>query len=48
MNPEEKNKFRKQYESFDDSQLIQMAADGKEAYVEGAYELLLEELQRRE
>ncbi len=47
MNQEEKNKFRKQYESFDDSQLIQMAADGKEAYVEGAYELLREELQRR-
>ena len=47
MNPQEKNKFRKQYESCPDSQLIQMSADGPEAYVEGAYELLQDELQRR-
>lgn len=47
MNQEEKDKFRKQYESFADSQLLQMFADGREAYVEGAYELLCEELQRR-
>jgi hypothetical protein len=47
MNPEEKSAFKKQYEELADYQIIQMLADGREAYVEGAYELLQEEASRR-
>jgi hypothetical protein len=44
---EEKLKFKKQYEELADYQITQMLADGREAYVEGVYELLLEEAGRR-
>jgi hypothetical protein len=47
MNPEERSKFKKQYEELADYQITQMLADGREAYVEGAYELLQEEASRR-
>jgi hypothetical protein len=47
MSPEEKLKFKKQYEELADYQIIQMLSDGREAYVEGAYELLREEARRR-
>ncbi len=47
INQDEKLKFKKQYEALADGQLIQMLADGRDAYVEGAYELLREEAQRR-
>jgi hypothetical protein len=47
MSPEEKIKFKKQYEELADHQITQMLADGREAYVEGAYELLQEEASRR-
>jgi hypothetical protein len=47
MAPEEKLKFKKQYELLMDGQIIQMLADGSEAYVEGAFELLQEEAMRR-
>jgi hypothetical protein len=47
MTPEEKNKLKKQYESFTDGQISQMIFDGPQAYVEGAYELLQEEARRR-
>lgn len=47
INQDEKLKFKKQYEALADGQLIQMLADGSDAYVEGAYELLREEAQRR-
>ena len=47
MNPEEKVKLKKQYEELADSQLIQMLSDGADAYVEGAYELLLAEANNR-
>ena len=47
IDQDEKLKFKKQYEVLADGQLIQMIADGSGAYVEGAYELLQEEAQRR-
>jgi len=47
MKPEEQLKFKKQYEILADSQLVQMLSDGKDAYVQGAYELLQEEAGRR-
>lgn len=47
MSPEEKSKFKKQYEELADYQITQMLADGREAYVEGVYELLQEEARRR-
>ncbi len=48
MTPEEKQRLKKQYESFTDGQISQMITDGRQAYVEGAYELLQEEARRRE
>ncbi len=47
MSLEEELKFKKQYEELADYQVTQMLADGREAYVEGAYELLQEEATRR-
>jgi hypothetical protein len=47
MNPEERLKLKKQYESFPDEQLLQMLAEGAGAYVKGAYELLQAEAQNR-
>ena len=47
MDIEERIKLKKQYESLPDFQLSQMLADGKDSYVEGAYELLQEEAWRR-
>ncbi len=47
MNPAEKTKLKKQYEELADSLLNQMLSDGRDAYVEGAYELLQEEALRR-
>jgi hypothetical protein len=47
MSLEEKLKFKKQYEELADHQITQMLAEDREAYVEGAYELLQEEAQRR-
>ncbi len=47
MNSAEKIKLKKQYEVLADSLLNQMLAEGKNAYVEGAYELLQEEAVRR-
>jgi hypothetical protein len=48
MNPEEESRFRKQYGELADYQIAQMLSEGREAYVEGAYELLQEEASRRE
>jgi len=47
INQDELLKFRKQYEALADVQLIQMLADGSDAYVAGVYELLQEEARRR-
>jgi hypothetical protein len=47
MSPEEKDKLIKQYARLSDSQLKGMLADGKDAYVEGAFGLLQEEAGRR-
>jgi hypothetical protein len=47
MNQEEKNKFKKQYQDLTDGQLSEMLSEGIEAYVEGVYELLQAEAERR-
>ena len=47
MELEERMKLKEQYGSLPDFQLIQMLADGKDSYVEGAYELLQEEARSR-
>lgn len=47
MDQNEKERLRKQYSRYADLQIESMLADSPEAFVEGAYELLLEEAGRR-
>jgi hypothetical protein len=47
VNPEDKLRLKKQYADLDDSQIIEMLGEGKEAYVPGAFELLQEEARNR-
>lgn len=47
MNSEDKLKLKKQYADLADGQIVGMLGEGKEAYVEGAFELLQEEARNR-
>ena len=47
MDQNERVRLKKQYEQYEDSQVLAMLEDGPEAFVAGAYALLEEEAQRR-
>ncbi len=47
MDQDQKLEFKRKYEKFADNQLIQMLAEGAGSFVEGAYELLRAEAERR-
>jgi hypothetical protein len=47
MDQDEKIELKRQYEKFADDQIIQMLAEGAGSFVEGAYELLRFEAERR-
>lgn len=47
MNPEDKLRLKKQYADLADGQIIAMLGEGRDAYVDGAFELLQEEASKR-
>jgi len=47
VNPEDNLRLKKQYADLADGQIIEMLGEGREAYVQGAFELLQEEARNR-
>jgi hypothetical protein len=47
VNPEDNLRLKKQYADLADAQIAEMLGEGKEAYVQGAFELLQEEARSR-